>query len=172
MRRAFAPNLCSPTLMWKVEQSADNERRRGVGRMLIKCVRFIVLWEGVKKKQTKKTWLSRTLRSLVCPGKQKRSRPLGSGGGRHFAGRSRTHQRAHDSHSQMQQPPSPSSRRLELTRRPQGRPALFAGAHPAEETEKNLFAAGRRAASGAQCHQEKAAWFSQMVVCRSFSPHV
>lgn len=114
--------------------------------------------ERSKKKQTKKTLLSRTLRLLVCPGKQKRSRPLGSGGGRHFAGRSRTHQRAHDSHSQMQQPPSPSSWRLELTRRPQGRPALFAGAHPAEETKKNktdLFAAGRCAASGAQCHQRR-----------------
>lgn len=60
MRRAFAPNLCSPTLMWKVEQSADNKRRRGVGRMLIKCVRFIVLWEGSSparghKKKQKKT---------------------------------------------------------------------------------------------------------------------
>lgn len=146
MRRAFAPNSCSPTLMLKVEQSADNKRRRGVGRMLIKCVRLIVLWEGsspARGQKKKKTWLSRTLRLLVCPGKQKRSRPLGSGGGRHFAGRSRTHQRAHDSHSQMQQPPSPSPRRLQLTRQPQGRPALFAGEHPAEETKKNRFVRGR-----------------------------
>lgn len=178
MRRAFAPNLCSPTLMWKVEQSADNERRRGVGRMLIKCVRFIVLWEGSsaasdqKKKQTKKTLLSRTLRLLVCPGKQKQSRPLGSGGGRHFAGCSRTHQRAHDSHSQMQQPPSPSSWRLELTRRPQGRSALFAGAHPAEETKKktDLFAAGQCAASGAQCHQRRQRGFPRWWFVVLFPP--